>query len=245
MKWNEPLGPVPKFLNPALEVTWNPPKRTRGEGVIDSIQSVLILGIPAKQTLGVVANSVTESGWFEYDRGCNLGGWKIWEFSAKNADGSDRQWYRAPGNKAPGATLTDLKGGDPPWCYYRVFPSYAAYYREWLTTFVPRIDPGAKPNGRYWKTGQQFHAGDPWFDDLIAAGYKGERTQNAPDRSIRDHEIIITEIIEYWAQYALGVPADGSWGTRSKAATSSFQKKCGLPQTGVLDLTTRRALLGF
>lgn len=245
MKWNEPLGPVPSFLDSTLEVTSNPPKRSRGDGVIDSIQSLLILGVPPLQALGVTANSVNESGWFEFDRGCNLGGWKIWEFSSKYANGASRPWFRAPGNKAPGATLTDYKGGDPPWCYYRVFPSYRHYYREWLMTFVPRVNPGARPNGRYWKTGQQFWAGEPWFDDLCDAGYKGERTQNAPEGSIREHDAIITELVEYWAQYVLGVPVDGAWGKGSKAALAAFEKRCGLPETGLLSPRNRRLLLGF
>jgi phosphatidylserine/phosphatidylglycerophosphate/cardiolipin synthase-like enzyme len=50
-----------------------------------------------------------------------------------------------------------------------------------VANFVPK-----RGTGRYAKCGQQFWAGEPWFDDLIEAGYKGENTRAHPWKSIDD-----------------------------------------------------------
>lgn len=73
----------------------------------------------------------------------NCGGWKITagyvrDFKRANP-GASPAWWRAPGNRG---------SGDPPWCYYRAFPSFEAYFAEWIVHFVPRVtDP--KPYPRY------------------------------------------------------------------------------------------------
>lgn len=230
-KWTGPLQPPPFWLDPAREVTAadEPPKMSRGAFVVACLMALFGLGLTLRQALSLAANTMNETGWGRYYRAFNLGGWKIWKFSARDADGTPRRWWRALGNKS---------SGDPQTCFYRAFDSIGAFFAEWVKTFVPKVDPAKKPNGRYWKTGQQFWAGEEWFDDLIAAGYKGDVTRRRPEGSIRQHEQIIKTLIVMWCQHLLGVVVDGKWGPKSKAACAAFQAQHGLEATGMLDEDT-------
>jgi hypothetical protein len=182
----------------------------------------------------VTANTVTETGWGQKYRGFNLFGWKIWKVSSTEADGTPRRWYRALGNKS---------SGDPQTCFYRVFNSMEEAFAAWLRTFVPKVDPGKKPNGRYWKTGQQFWAGEPWFDDLIQAGYKGDVTRQNPQPSINAHAQIVKTLVIMYGQHLLGVPVDGKWGQKSRNACSAYQLAHQLELTGTLSEETLKSLL--
>jgi len=229
------MQPPPFWLEPSREVTAadEPPKMSRGAFVVACIVALLSLGLTLRQALGIAANTMNETGWGRFFRAFNLGGWKIWKFSARAADGTPRRWWRALGNKG---------SGDPQTCFYRAFDSIAQFFAEWVRTFVPDVDPASKPNGRYWKTGQQFWAGEEWFDDLIAAGYKGDVTRRRPEPSIRQHEQITKTLLVMWAQHLLGVAVDGKWGAKSKAACEQFQMQHGLDVSGMLDEETLNLL---
>jgi hypothetical protein len=242
VKWNLPPEPVPSWLDKMSEVTYNPPKLSKKDFILQSLKALIALGCSIEGAFGVLANSINETGWGQSYRAFNLGGWKMYKPAARDAQGRPRRWWRAPGNKAPGATPDDLKGGDPPWCYYRAFDSLEEYYRAWLNVYVPKANPGDRPNGRYWRTGQQFWAGEPWFDDLIAAGYKGENTQARPEHSLAEHASIVRTLTLYWAQYLLGVDPDGVWGPGSERACRAYQRGHALPETGYLDQPTRELL---
>lgn len=236
-KWTGDLQPPPFWLVPALEVTaeQEPPKMPRGEFVVACISSLLRQGLTPGQALSVAANTMNETGWGRYYRAFNLGGWKIWKFSSRNSDGTPRRWWRALGNKS---------SNDPQTCFYRAFESMDQFFAEWLKTFVPKVDPAKKPNGKYWKTGQQFWAGEPWFDDLIAAGYKGDVTRQNPEGSIESHEQIMETLLVMWCQHLLNVAVDGKWGPKSKAACAAYQQLNGLEPTGELGSKTLNALTG-
>ena len=234
-KWTGDLQPPPFWLNPAREVTaaMEPPKLGRGAFVVRCLTALLAEDCSLDQAMGVAGNTMNETGFGKYYRGNNLGGVKIWKFSATNADGSPRAWWRALGNKS---------SGDPQTCVYRAYASFEAFFHEWLRVFTPKVDPTGKPNGRYWKTGQQFWAGEPWFDDLIAAGYKGEVTRQNPEPSIHAHDAIIKILVVIWGQHLLGVDPDGAWGPKSHAACVAYQTAHGLTPTGDLDGPTLRVL---
>ena len=234
-KWTGPLAPPPFWLLAGLEVTaeMEPPKLKKAVFVLKCILALIVLGCTPAQAFEIAANTMNETGWGRFYRAWNLGGWKIWKFSSTSRDGTPRQWSRALGNKS---------SGDPQTCFYRAFASLEAFYAEWLLTFVPKVDPGKKPNGRYWKTGQQFWAGEPWFDDLIEAGYKGEVTRQNPENSIEAHESIVKTMSVYYAQHLLGVDADGDWGQKSRNACSAFQLANQLKLTGELNAETTAKL---
>jgi len=231
-KWTGDLAPPPFWLVPSLEVTseQDAPKLPRGKFVLACLAALLAQHLSLDLALGVAANTMNETGWGRYYHGDNLGGWKINKGTAHNPDGSPRRWWRALGNKG---------SGDPQTCFYRAFPSFEAYFAEWLANFVPKQ---GKPKGRYTKTGQQFWAGEPWFDDLIEAGYKGEVTRRNPSGSIHAHDQIVKTLLVYWVQSLLGVASDGQWGPKSKAACAGFQESVGLKATGVLDDATIKLL---
>ena len=235
-KWTGPMQAPPFWLVPALEVTEDsePPKMSRSEFILRCIAALLSLGCDIDQAFGVVANAINETGWGRFYRAFNLGGWKIWKFSSTNADGTPRRWWRALGNKG---------SGDPQTCFYRAFASLEEFLSEWLKTFVPKVNPGKKPNGRYWKTGQQFWAGEEWFDDLIEAGYKGDVTKAHPRGSIESHHQIIKTLTVVYCQHLLGVVPDGKWGQKSRNACSAYQLANGLTLTGKLSEQTVDALL--
>lgn len=220
-KWNLPPEKPPFWLDPGVELITNPPAIAPGAFVILCIESMPDLpGLDILKRIDVVANCVVETGWGKYRKGNNLGGWKI----TKGAAGPGVPWFRARGNKAPGASETDYRGGDPPWCWYRVFASFEDFFAQWLARFVPRNAPKGH---RYKKCGEEFWAGKPWFDDLIAAGYKGENTKANPDRSIAGHEQLSEKCAMVYAQHLLRVDVDGDFGPKSEAAA---KKLLGVPE---------------
>lgn len=230
-KWTGELADPPFWLDARLEVTSrnDAPKLPTPEFLVQSVAALRAAGCDLDQALDVTANAVNETGWGKHYRGWNLGGWKITKGTANEPDGSPRRWFRALGNKSSQDAQT---------CFYRAFTSLQAFYEAWLLQFVPKHG-----TGRYAKTGQEFWAKRPWFDDLIAAGYKGVVTQRNPDPSIREHAKIKGRVIVFCAQRALGVVADGSWGPKSKAACMAFQEQHGLTPTGKLDDATIDRLL--
>jgi len=230
-KWTGELQAPPFWLNPALEVTSanDAPKLSVAEFLIQSVDALRAAGCSFDQAVNVTANAVNETGWGRYYRGWNLGGWKITKGTANNPDGTPRRWFRALGNKS---------SGDPQTCFYRAFGSLQEFYEAWLLQFVPKHG-----TGRYKKTGEQFWAGEEWFDDLIAAGYKGDVTRRNPRPSMAAHEKIIGSVVTYYCQRKLGVVADGKWGARSRAACMVYQADHGLPETGQLDDETIRKLV--
>lgn len=239
-KWDLPPEPIPLWLDAASEVTAESGARPapRGPFVVAAMEACLALGCDAKQAAGVVANSINETGWGRSYRAYNCGGWKITasyvrEFK-KHRPGESPAWWRAPGNKG---------SGDPPWCYYRAFPSFEAYFAEWIEHFVPRLD-GAKPYARYERAGERFWADGDWFPSLIAAGYKGPVTQAHPAGAIREHDALALTALRMWAQSKLAIEVDGVWGPGSRGAMRAWQKAHGLDESGQLDDATLLALTG-
>lgn len=230
-KWTGELGPAPVWLDPSreLKASDEPPKLAKAAFIIMVLTTLVSLGCSFDQALGVAANVMNETAWGRAYRAWNLGGWKIYKDAAREKDGSPRFWWRALGNKSSGDAQT---------VFYRAFRSAAEFLAAWLKTFVPKVDPAGKPNGRYWKTGQQFWSGEEWFDDLVAAGYKGDVTRRNPLPSMREHASIIKTLMVYWAQAILKVSVDGKWGPKTTAALKAYQKVVGLPETGHLDEAT-------
>lgn len=217
MKWDLPPTEPPFWLDKHAELNTSDtlPPMTPAEFVLACCVSLMSIEptLSAEGVFEVTANAVVETGWGKYRRGNNLGGWKI----NKNSAGPGVRWFRARGNKAPGATITDLKGGDPPWCYYLVFGSFGEYFSRWLKRFVPK--PGSVSSSHlYFETGHEFWAGKPWFDDLCAAGYKGENTKAHPEGTIHEMEQITDKIAKMFVQSKLGVAPDGDWGPASTLA---------------------------
>lgn len=225
IKWDLPKTKPPFWLDESAELTADPEPMTKAEFVlkcVDEIHRALPDAGPL-QRFQVAANAIVETGWGKHRKGNNLGGWKI----TKHTAGTGVRWFRARGNKAEGATVDDYKGGDPPWCFYRVFATFAAYFAAWVATFVPK-----NGSGRYAKCGKQFWAGEPWFDDLIEAGYKGENTKAHPWKSIDDLNEIATEVATYWAQREVGAQPDGSWGKLPREAALAWGAAKGIQIDG-------------
>ena len=237
-KWDLPPTKPPFWLDPEVELLANPEPMPKAEFVlrcVDEIGAALPDATPAQQ-FQVVANAIVETGWGRHRKGNNLGGWKI----TKHEAGPGVPWFRARGNKAPGATVDDYKGGDPPWCHYKVFDSFAAYFDRWVARFVPR--PGSVPDShRYAVCGLEFWAGEPWFDDLIKAGYKGENTKAHPWKSIESLNALAREVAVFWAQRAVGATPDGEWGRLSKEAAVAR----GVTTDGALDGVLAALMPGY
>jgi len=230
-KWTGELAPPPFWLVPHLEVTAadDAPKLPTWKFLCDSVDALIEAGCSFDQALEVTSNAVNETGWGRYYRAWNLGGWKITKGTSQDPDGSPRRWFRALGNKS---------SGDPQTCFYRAFTSLKQFYEAWLLQFVPK-----NGKGRYAKTGQEFWAGNPWFDDLIAAGYKGDVTRRNPDPSIRAHAKIKGSVIVFYCQDLLKITSDGKWGPKSQEACRAYQQEHGLPVTGKLDAATIESLV--
>jgi hypothetical protein len=215
-------------------------EQTTGEFIESSVDTLLALGVPMWGAFEVTGNSMVESARGQKFRGWNLGGVKVKESDAEwaRAAGLPLRWFRAPGNKAVGATLEDLAGGDPPWCFYRVWDSMLAFYSDWLWKYVPAdgaVDRTRVPRDvkRYKATGKAFWGqSDSWFLELCRAGYKGQNTQKSPERSVLAHRELAKEAMLVWAQAKLGVAADGVWGMGSQKACATFQKESGMNGTG-------------
>lgn len=191
-KWNEPPEPTPSWLDAAQEVTHEEPKLSKNEFVLTCIRALIQLGCTEAQALSVVANSINETGWGQYYRANNLGGWKITKVGAESYrrdHGKGPRWWRAPGNKS---------SGDPPWCYYRAFDAIGFFLSEWLTHFVPKpLEPA--PYGIYKACGQAFWGGGDWFPLLVHAGYKGSVTQTHPAPAIAEHASLVRSAAKIWA----------------------------------------------
>lgn len=203
----------------------------KGAFVVLIITSLIALGCDIDQALGVAANVMNETAWGRAYRAWNLGGWKITKATSKDSDGTPRYWSRALGNKS---------SGDQQTCFYRAFRSPQEYLQKWLEQFVPRPESGRTS---YKRCGEQFWAGEEWFDDLIAYGYKGAVTQRNPLGSMREHAQIIKTLVVMYCQHLLGLVVDGKWGPASRSACSAYQLDNGLKATGVLDEDTLAALL--
>ena len=228
-KWNLPPQPLPSWLSPGLETTEGHRDMTPGDFTAECVCELLDCGVSITQAIEVCANTLNETGHGRYYRANNLGGWKI-------TPGVGGKWWRAPGNRAPGATwaghegatVTNLKGGDPPWCYYRAFASFGEYFKQWLKLFVPK--PGTvSQRHRYYKTGVAFWSEDSavfstWFRELCLAGYKGARTKKNPEGSIAEHRQLVAMARTRFAQKKLGVVPDGAWGPKSRAKCEEFQR---------------------
>lgn len=232
VKWDLPPEPIPSWLDPATEVLaeHEPPKADKYPFALRCVDVLLAMGLTHQQAFEVAANAVVETGWGQHYRAFNLGGWKIrkdFVDAYLKKFGRSPKWWRAPGNKS---------SGDRPWCYYRGFDSIEEFFAAWLETFVPK--PGARKKSRYLKTGEEFWAGRPWFDDLIEAGYKGAVTKKSPEGSIHGHDALTAKIRVLWAQRALGVAIDGKFGPKSRAALVKFQHGAGLEAHGRLDEPT-------
>jgi hypothetical protein len=245
LKWNEPKGPPPKWLDPSREITHDDPKLPKNEFVVTSMEHCLALGLHPRQAAGVVGNAINESAWGQSYRGNNLYGWKVTQGAAVAYalvhDGEGILWWRAPGNKAPSATLKNLKGGDPPWCFYRAFESLTDSYAEWLAHFVPKPNEPA-PYGAYRSCGALFWSGREWFTQLCKVGYKGELTKRDPSGSVAEHRSLAQSALTYWAQSRLGLVVDGKWGPMSRARCTTLQIARGLRTTGLLDDRTLEAI---
>lgn len=253
-KWDLPKGPPPSWLDPADEIIKDSPKLPKDIFVVECMESLLRLGCDPKQAAGVTANAMNESAWGQSYRAFNLGGWKLFKpyaLAYRKAHGKGPPWWRAPGNRAPGATLANYRGGDPPWCFYRAFDSIESFLASWLKAFVPRPSPGASSRegkgdpetGDYRLAGERFWLGrSNWFDAMVAAGYKGQRTEANPEGSIAEHKSLYKSAITRWGQSRLGVVVDGAWGPKSTARCTSFQLAKGLNPTGKLDDATLKAL---
>lgn len=246
MKWNEPPESPPSWLDSQNEVTsendtrpetWRnqPSSRLQAIFVTECFIALKKIGLSNWQAIELVSNAVTETGWGKYFRAWNLGGWKIRQADIAQARSAGRtlKWWRAPGNKAPGATLTDYKGGDPPWCYYRAFDSLEDFFKAWIVRFVPSTNT-TKPDHRYYKTGMAFWNRQPeWFKELCLAGYKGSNTARNPSGSCAAHEDISDKSLLLLTQHFLGgLAVDGEWGMKSVTVCRLAQKKYGLPETG-------------
>ena len=255
VKWNEPRGPQPSWLDLAYEVVDPSPKLTPVKFVIALVEELQRQGVPVWQAFEVAGNSLNETALGQKYKGNNLGGWKITKSGAEAFErkhGRKPRWYRAPGNRAAGATLDDLKGGDPPWCWYWVFDSAADYLAQWMARFVPRprrsdtreaLEPDREQTANYRLAGFLFWHRDPtWFVALCDAGYKGQNTDANPQPSYEGHLGLVAWAKAFYAQAKLGVKIDGDWGPKSRAACAEFQRRRGLPATGELDDATLAAL---
>lgn len=244
LKWTEPKRPPPGWLKTDDEITHEDVHRYPVDRfVVECMEACLRLGCDVQQAAGVTANARNESANGQSYRCFNLGGWKITKAYADKYramhDDKGPPWFRAPGNKASGATPKDLRGGDPPWCFYRVFESLDDFLAEWLKHFVPRpADPA--PYKAYRHCGELFWAGVEWFPALIDVGYKGQNTRENPTASIVEHHDLVHTSVIRWAQARLGSPlvVDGRWGPKSRSMCLVFQKRYGLAASGEPDAAT-------
>lgn len=170
-----------------------------------------------EQAVGIIANSIIESGYGLKHRGKNLGGWKINEAYCREYkrehNGEDPLWWKREGH---------LEAGDPPMCYYRVFDSYEQFFGNWITRFVPK---DSNTEHRYHKTGKEFwnNFTEPyaWFTEMVLAGYKGPVRSQNPTPSVNSFMGVIDSLKRRTAQGFLNIEPDGVWGNGSKQAANN------------------------
>lgn len=238
VKWNLPPEPPPTWLDPTLEIKDDTEeikvlkslssKERSFEFVKICFYNCRSLGLTNWQALHVTANMVLETGWGQAFKAYNIGGVKITRPQVEEAlkKGKKLSWYRAPGNKS---------SGDPPWCYYRAYSSFAEFIAEWVEKFVPK-NPG--PNHRYKLTGPKFWKEDRnWFMELIRAGYKGEVTKANPTPSFNNHLTLVTKCMTMMVQFHLGIDTDGVDGPKTQQFVSRYQDENGFARTGVITFT--------
>lgn len=238
MTSSQAFSPTPSWLDPTKEIT-NPDQPKDYHDLNNNLKAVAFIFLSMKalytvsqnlninQIIGVIANSVSETGWGKSWKGWNFGGWKITKPEVdkiKLISGEPPRWWKADGH---------IASGDPPVCYYKAFSGPDQFYLEWLGRFVPSAAP---ENSRYYKTGKAFWANSQtWFKEMCLAGYKGVVTAANPDPSVASWATIIKSIKQRVAQELLSVEPDGIWGKRSKEACIEFQNSIGRTASGELD----------
>jgi hypothetical protein len=250
-RYNVPYPGPPSWLDARAELPLkdSPTYPHRAAFVLASMTALMALGCSVRQAAEVTANAALEGGWGHNVYWNNAGGWKITRAYAdgyRERTGGCPLWWKSPGN---------VDSADSPWCFYRAFPSLEAFLAEWLAHFVPRADHDA-PYPGYKTAGAQFWANDPrWFGSLICVGYKGGpsklrmlalRAVGADDvrhPSVRDHRVMVDDVLDIWAQSHLGIDADGAWGPKSRETCAAWQMQHGLPVTGELDDATLASLV--
>lgn len=244
-KWNLPFPPLPSWLSASAEVKTDPPKYPKDRFVVECMESLLRLGCNPMQAAGVTAAMINETAWGQIYKAWNLGGWKCTKAAAiayaMAHDGRPIPFWRAPGNKAPGATPDDLKGGDPIVCYYRAFSSMEEFLGEWLKHFTPKPSDHS-PYPAYKACGVLFWSKQDWFLAMLKAGYRGTNTQAHPEGAVAEHHSLVRAAITRWAQSKLGVKVDGIFGPVSRQACFRYQLDHQLPATGEPDAQTLDSL---
>jgi len=240
-RFTGPLGPVPKYLDPADEIT-DPPSHhfaNRGEFARWCVDQLLALSLPLSRCFELAAHFALETGFGGADkgagfRGWNLGGVKTYPAWAKQerARGRRPRFFRAHGNVGTGDSETVV---------YQSYDSPTGFFTWWIERFLPRPVPGKAPvSGRvgdYSATGAAFWEGRDWFAELLAACYRGAVTRAKPAGSIKAQHQLTETIRVRWAQSRLGVAADGQWGPVSKGACGDYQRRRSL-RVGELDVPT-------
>lgn len=235
------------------------PVERRLSGVVGTFEAVSRVGgelMDFDRCVWVVANVISERGWFDGDEpgeylipGNNLGGWKINEGHVRDWRSAGRKpedipkWFRDVGH---------VGSGDQPEVYYRIFSSVEEFFEEWLRRFVPV--PGSVGVGhRYYKTGMEFWRQDNrdssvkkrnndnkpngWFRELCLAGYKGPVTQAKPDKSVESFWRIAARVKAMIVQDRMNrqgsvrnlprLTPDGVWGDKSRDVAEKFLRGIG------------------
>jgi peptidoglycan hydrolase-like protein with peptidoglycan-binding domain len=229
---------LPKFLDPGAELPLREREVGKAEFVSLCVLSALRVGYTVRQAVEFAGNCVIETGWgsvagwldgdevpLERSR-CNLGGVKARERHARayaSKTGGKLPYWKRRGHQ---------ESGDDEWEFYLVFESplqFAKFFREKLST-----------EKTYAETWRAFQAGGDWYRELVDAGYKGDPED--PGRVVRNLHACAAKSAVLFAQLHLKLRADGKWGPLSEAACREFQRKNGLPDTGVADDATLGAL---
>lgn len=225
---------LPGWLVPSRELHLAPPAPVADE---DAVAATFITAafnalrgarVPPWQAFEIIGTYCLEATWGRARSVAlgNLAGVKAKHHRTeayRALTGRTQGWYRAPGHVA---------SGDAPEVIYLAYDSVPQFVRLWLAEFVgPDADtPPSSP--LYTRAGALLWARyAEWIDELIAGGYRGERTAAAPAASIAAHHGIVRRVRVLWAQSRLGVRADGRWGSASRAALAAFQG----PMPGLLD----------
>ena len=204
----------PSWLLPEDEIL--PTVQTEGGSheLAQLVETFHRAGLGIVEALHLGAHGATESGLCLRDEGFNYFGWKArreWA-EGERAAGRRARWWRRFGHVA---------SGDREVCYYRAFDSMEHAVKTFLPWFAPRTPEAERlSRGLYAKAGRALAAkdGQRWFEELLAAGYRGDRTAEHPEESLADHQRVVQEAAECWLQAQLGVAVDGVWGPKSRGA---------------------------